>query len=175
MKREKAFRSPIGATNEERFSNYYTPEPMSGCYLWTGVTSKWGHGYFNHRNADGTFYTVIAHRYAYIQKYGKIPDGMFACHKCNNASCVNPDHIYIGTPKQNTHDAMRAGTHRSVRSELLKSECNGRAKLNWEKVTQLRKEFAAGGVTKTDLARKYGVSLTAAKMAISGATWSTAR
>jgi hypothetical protein len=173
MKKQKAFRSPIGASNQERFENYFLPEPMSGCYLWTGGTTKWGHGYFNHRKPDGSFHTYIAHRYAYVQKYGPIPDGMFACHKCNNASCVNPDHIYIGTPKQNTHDAMRIGRHRSVRRELLSSERNGRAVLTWDAVRKMRAEYATGGITKSDLAHKYGVSPTAASLAIRRKTWCT--
>jgi len=172
MTKSQGIRAPFGAKNDERFDFYVEPEPMSGCHLWTGNSTKWGHGYFSFRKEDGLFRNVIAHRYAYSRAVGAIPENKIICHKCNNAACVNPDHLYAGTPKQNTHDAMRAGTHRSVRRDLLDSERNGRAKLTWATVAEMRQEFAAGGKTKTELAKKYGVSLTAAKLAINGETWS---
>lgn len=165
-------KAPVGMSNDERFDRFVEPEPMSGCFLWLGNHTKWGHGYFSERLPDGTFKKVIAHRYAFLRAYGHLPErGMFVCHKCNNAACVNPSHLYAGTPKQNTDDCRLAGRHRSVRRDLLASEKNGRAVLDWHKVREIRTRFSEGGITKTELARQYGMSISGVGSVIRGKTW----
>lgn len=70
----------------------------NNCWEWTGKKDQDGYGIFYYKRS------IKAHRYS-IELYDrKIPEGFLACHKCNNPSCVNPDHIYIGTHQQNMDD-----------------------------------------------------------------------
>ncbi len=75
----------------------------NGCWLWQGDTS---HGYGRIWKGKRRY---AAHRVAYELSIGPIPDGMFACHHCDNRLCVNPAHIFIGTQKDNMQDWTKKG------------------------------------------------------------------
>ena len=73
----------------------------NGCWLWQGASVK-GRGqiYVNGKN-------MLATRFAYQQFKGEIPDGMYVCHTCDDPSCVNPNHLWLGTARDNWQDARR--------------------------------------------------------------------
>jgi len=93
------FSNPIDAFNDR-----YIPEPMSGCWLWTGSISTTGYGRMTISRRQ-----VQAHRFSYQQRHGHIQDGMEVMHKCDNPLCVNPDHLKLGTHKENMRDMYIKG------------------------------------------------------------------
>lgn len=76
----------------------------SGCREFTGAKSPKGYGKISFKDKH-----FRAHRLAYILKFGDISEGLIVCHKCDNPSCVNTEHLFLGTPKDNAIDRMLKG------------------------------------------------------------------
>lgn len=87
----------------------YVPVPETGCWLWVGRTTKDGYGLLAGGRRGKS---LRAHRAMYQATRGPIPAGLFVCHKCDTPSCVNPDHLFLGTPKDNVIDMFRKGRAR---------------------------------------------------------------
>ena len=81
--------------------NMSTPDPNSGCWLWTGATDTRGYGSLTYKMKRHQ-----AHRHYWLAYNGEIPKGMNINHKCDVACCVNPDHLYVGTQQENMQDKI---------------------------------------------------------------------
>jgi hypothetical protein len=85
-----------------------------GCWEWTGGCNDWGYGMMK---GDGGK-MLYAHRVSYELHHGEIPNGLFVCHVCDNPKCANPDHLFLGTHKDNMADMMVKGRARNQHTRI---------------------------------------------------------
>ncbi|MDO7847580.1 HNH endonuclease [Hymenobacter sp. M29] len=90
-------------TPEQRF--WGMVRKKEGCWEWTGYKNPKGYGYLMVKAGKPTG----AHRFSYELHKGPIPKGLFVCHTCDNPVCSNPDHLFLGTVKDNTQDMVKKG------------------------------------------------------------------
>jgi hypothetical protein len=128
-----------------------------GCWLWKGANKVRGYGYLMIRQPRW----IGAHRYSYLLHHGKIPKGFVIIHKCDNPSCVRPDHLSTGTQTENIIDMIKKG----------RQNFHGRRKLTIEQMENIRKEYIPGKVTHKMLGDKYGVSRANISYVIHGKSW----
>lgn len=131
----------------ERFLKFAEPEPMSGCWLWTGHVDGKGYGRFQIRSYESEH----AHRAAWEIFRGEVPPGLHVLHRCDVKCCVNPYHLFVGTNRDNVDDKVRKG-----RAKLLacRGSRHGRSKLTEQQIHEIR----ASRKTPTELGKIYGVS-----------------
>lgn len=150
----------------ERFWDKVVLEPKSGCWFWTGKVTKSGYGQFN---VSGK--RVYPHRYIlWMSEYPWLEgrSDVFACHKCDTPSCVNPDHLFIGSPSDNVADMMRKGRDYRPNTAGVK---NAHAKLTEQNVINIRKLYIYGDESYTSLAKKYGVDRKTIMGIVKGRGW----
>lgn len=107
----KGHSGPLANTNvRERIELRSIPEPNSGCWLWLGSVTPKGYGVLSIND-----YPHRAHRVSYEDYYGEAPGERLVCHTCDNPMCVNPEHLFLGSSKDNMADKRRKG--RAARGE----------------------------------------------------------
>jgi hypothetical protein len=122
-------------------------EKTDTCWLW--VAGKNGDGYGNW-SLDGQ--SINAHRASYVLFVGEILDGLSVLHTCDNPSCVNPDHLWLGTYKDNAQDRAKKGRNNSRRGEN-----HGRSKLTDNQVREIKRLYQ-DGLKLNEIASMFGVS-----------------
>lgn len=156
--------SKISARQIENFEAKAFPEPNSGCWLWMGAANQQEGRAFvsiNHKSTN-------AARVSYQIYKGEIPDGGFVLHSCDNALCVNPDHLRVGTQSDNVSDMHRRGRRRGIHRPHVAP--NGREKLTDEIVRDIR--FGSRSrMTLRAIADELGVSSGTIQFIRSGKTW----
>lgn len=149
---------PKDTPDEIAFFAQVAFEPMSGCWLWEGSRHSHGYGLFHRGGSCGGY----AHRFSYEMANGPIPTGLEVRHTCNNTSCVNPDHLVVGTHKENMEDMARAGTQKGTK--------NPAAMVTHEQVLEIRSRRMQGEKYK-DIAVDYGMSPSSVRSIAVGINW----
>lgn len=99
---------------KDRIRSKVEYELNTGCWLWAGAMRA-GYGTINIRAIN-----VYAHRASYAAHKGAIPRGLFVCHSCDTPLCVNPDHLWLGTPIENVQDMVAKGRHSPGKNYILR-------------------------------------------------------
>lgn len=166
---------PAYAPIEERLERLSMPEPNTGCVLWMGTTISDGYGMISVGRT-----MKLAHRVAYELANGPIPDGLWVLHRCDIPSCINPDHLFLGTHTDNVADMVQKGRQRGASGDrnasrlyperLRRGETHGMAKLAVDDVRAIRSR-AASGERKAQLAREFGVTKNLVGAIVSHRIW----
>lgn len=143
------------------FESKIMPITETGCWIWTGSLNKTGYGQFG---VGGK--AVLAHRMSYELFKGPIPKGMHILHSCDNPSCVNPDHLFLGTHQDNMDDKVAKNRQAKPQGNL-----NGRAKLTEQQVKEIREKYVPRKYSSYSLAKEYGVSQYNICAIISNKSW----
>lgn len=136
------------------------PTPVRGvCILWSGPIASNGYG---KRQVHGR--TVGAHRVAWEEANGPIPDGLFVLHRCDNPPCCNVEHLFLGTHVDNMRDMASKG-----RGVVRRGADHPNCSLTEEQV-QLARQLYRDGVKQSDISRRFGIGKATASRLVRGVT-----
>jgi len=142
-------------SQEDRFWDAVDKNGENGCWIWMNSLDHYGYGQicFNQRKMKATHVSLL------LTRGQVVPEGMHCCHKCDVRSCVNPEHLFIGTPKENIHDMISKGRNPLSSVRASHGEKNGSAKLTEREVLEIRRLCNLKEVTQREIARMFGVCL----------------
>jgi hypothetical protein len=129
----------------------------SGCWLWTGAHGSSGYG---HIGLNGK--VLDTHRVSFELYRHRIPDGLFVLHHCDVKSCVNPEHLFLGTQTENLLDMTRKG-----RRSWASGENSGSAKLTAEKARKIREDTRS----HRTIAKEYEIGKSTVGAIKTGKAW----
>lgn len=142
----------------QKFLDKVSPEPNSGCWLWSGGVQAHGYGKIK---VHGRY--RLAHRVSHEIFVHPVPDGMCVCHACDVTCCVNPSHLFLGTPADNAADRDKKKRH------VFGQNVNT-AKLT-DRMVILVPQLLDIGLTQREIARTFDVSQSTISAIAVGRTW----
>jgi HNH endonuclease len=139
-----------------RFFKYFTKTEF--CWLWVGnkLPKEYGQFYFSHKK-------ILAHRFSYLYHFGNLPQSLDVLHTCDNPSCVNPEHLFLGTNQDNVND--KVAKNRQRKGERIPS-----SKLNAKEVLEIRAK-SVNGESSSSIAKEYAVNRRNISFIINRTTW----
>lgn len=145
-----------------RFYSKVSKPDKNGCMMWNGAKTMRGYGTLSWNKKSMT----LAHRLSYELHKGLIPPGMCVCHSCDNPSCVNPEHLWLGSLIDNNQDMVNKNRH------ALKKGMRLYSKLTEDQVRDIRTQIL-NGITMVELSKKYNVSDRTINDINSGKLWAS--
>lgn len=129
------------------------------CWEWEwSIRKGYGHVRINYIHYD-------VHRLSYELTYGKIPDGKYVLHLCNNSKCCNPNHLELGNQITNMNYKCKCGRH-------LRGEDSSSHKITTEQVISIRNMYRSGKYSQRESGEKYNISQTEVHRIIKNLRWS---
>lgn len=161
------------------YANFRTPRPLeeklrlrvnksapSGCWLWTSSLDADGYGQLSHGRGN----TLKAHRVAWEQAFGPIPDGLGVLHHCDVRNCIRPDHLFLGTQADNNADAVTKGRNKVPSPPNMRGEANPQSKLNDQDIPIIRVRIGTGERLLA-IADDFNVTASTISLIGRGRTW----
>ena len=133
----------------------HQPE-LGPCWVWTAAHLKAGYGHFKVES----YHQVLAHRFSYELVNGVIPARLLVLHRCDNPPCVRPDHLIVGTARDNGHDMSVKGRSYAITKpeRIQRGERHPRSRLTWEQVLDIRARWQPDQGLGPILGREFGVT-----------------
>jgi len=142
----------------ERFWEKVNVRGSEECWPWLAATKQGGYGRISGERGE----PQLSHRVAYKLAVGTIPDGLVVCHRCDNPSCVNPSHLYLGTQADNLCDMRSKG-----RGNPPRGSRHPKARLTEELARAIRHDPRS----HRQIARELGIGKSTIGMVKAGITW----
>jgi len=137
--------------NEKLVKRFFSKVDIKGddeCWNWLVHKNSDGYGTFKYN-----YTSIPAHRMLWLIFNNEIPEKMYVLHTCDNPSCCNPKHLFLGTQKDNMIDMVNKG-----RNCNLKGEEHGGSKFTWKQVNEIRKLYLTCNYTQKQLSLMYNSS-----------------
>ncbi len=169
---------PIPELTPNNLRKFHSRVDRSGgpdsCWIWMGAKNSRGYGYFVPQGRIN----IGAHRIAFRIQHGRDPFPN-ACHACDTPSCVNPDHLFEGTSRQNSEDMVRKGRSatgdragaRLYPERMTRGEAHPKAKLTNDQVAAIREQYESGQHSSLTLGHAYSLDSSTILDIIHRRTW----
>lgn len=135
----------------------------TGCWEWQGACSSSGYGHISMMGKS-----LMVHKLSYKLFKGNIYKPKFVCHTCDNKKCFNPEHLFLGTAKENYDDMVKKGRARFQKKRLNYPGI----KLTKDKVLEIKSLINEGKYYYKEIASMYNVSAETVRQIASGERWS---
>lgn len=159
----------------DRFLTHVAKNSLGGCWLWTAARRGAGYAAFNVRSRP-----IDGHRFSYAAFRGPIPEGIHVCHTCDVRHCVNPDHLFLGTARDNMQDAKRKGRMspppRNIPwtarfpERVHRGSKNANAIITEAQALQILQQKAAGK-NRSEIAAELGIKRSQVDDIVNGRAW----
>jgi len=153
-------------TTEERF--FKKVNKTTSCWFWkAGTRGKTGYGSFKYNGK-----VIDSHRMVWILTFGEIPEGLYICHTCDNRLCVNPDHLFLGTPKDNWLDGVKKNKILPSSPIYFKDgHISPNRKISFLDSREIINLYTTTKLTQKQIGEKYNISSRAVRYILTGGTY----
>lgn len=135
--------------------------PHTDCMIWSGARDKNGYGLFKLKRK-----MLKAHRVSWEMHRGSIPKGLLVCHRCDCPPCVKPEHLFIGSAKDNTQDMIRKG-----RKAPSKGELHSQSKITEYDVRLIRALWDQRVLSQSKIAKKFNITRSNVSAIVRNISW----